>query len=181
MPVDDAAPVSLLAAHGLDAEDVRRLIAPAFVGADDGELFIERQLSEMLGFDNGRLKTANFDSSQGFGLRAVSGEIAGYAHSTEVSHAALGRAVVAVSNVTRGRSGAMAPAPTRRNEALYGTENPIDKPAFGEKVALLQQIDAYARQQDSRVIQVSVSLGASWQHIEILRADGWRQHDIRPL
>ncbi len=179
--MDDAAPVSLLAAHGLDAEDVRRLIAPAFVGADDGELFIERQLSEMLGFDNGRLKTANFDSSQGFGLRAVSGEIAGYAHSTEVSHAALGRAVVAVSNVTRGRSGAMAPAPTRRNEALYGTENPIDKPAFGEKVALLQQIDAYARQQDSRVIQVSVSLGASWQHIEILRADGWRQHDIRPL
>ena len=179
--MDNAAPACLLAAHGLDAEEVRRLIAPAFVGADDGELFIERQLSEMLGFDNGRLKTAHFDSSQGFGLRVVSGEIAGYAHSTEMSHAALGRAVAAVSNVTRGRGGALAPAPARRNDALYGADNPIDTPAFGEKVALLQRIDAYARQQDSRVMQVSVSLGASWQHIEILRADGWRQHDIRPL
>lgn len=172
---------SLLIENGLDEERVKAIIAPAFAGADDGELFIERQQSEVLAFDNGRLKAANFDTSQGFGLRSVCGEIVGYAHATEISEAALKRASEAVSNVSRGRTAEMAPAPLRRNSQLYGNENPIDSPSFGEKVALLQAIDTYARAKDSRVVQVSATLAASWQLIEILRPDGWRQQDIRPM
>jgi len=61
-------------------------------GADDGELFLERRRSEALVFDDGKLKTASFDASEGFGLRAVRGETAGYAHSTEMSIHALKRA-----------------------------------------------------------------------------------------
>lgn len=174
-------PPALLEEAGLESEEIRALMAPAFQGADDGELFVERQVSEVLAFDNGRLKTASFDTSQGFGLRAVSGEIAGYAHASEISKPALRRAVEAVSNVTRGRSGVMAPPPARRNDRLYGSDSPIDTPSFGDKVALLQKIDAYARSKDSRVTQVTASLAASWQAIDILRPDGWRQQDVRPL
>ena len=76
----------------LDEEAALRTLRAATDGADDGELFLERRRSEALVFDDGRLKNASYDASEGFGLRAVRGETAGYAHSTEISAAALGRA-----------------------------------------------------------------------------------------
>ena len=54
-------------------------------------------------------------------------------------------------------------------------------PGFEEKVRLLQEIDAYARAKDPKVRQVSASLGASWQVVEILRADGQWVRDVRPM
>ena len=44
---------------------------------DDGELFVERSESEAFLFDDGRLKSAAFDATEGFGLRVVAGETAG--------------------------------------------------------------------------------------------------------
>jgi TldD protein len=46
---------------------------------------------------------------------------------------------------------------------------------------LLQQIDGYLRAKDTKVRQVSVSIGGSWQQVEILRADGHFVRDIRPM
>ena len=80
--------------------------------------------AKSLVFDNGRLKTANFNTDQGFGLRAVAGEATGYAHSSELSEAALLRASDAVSAVKGGYSGTLAAAPARTNRHLYGEENP---------------------------------------------------------
>ncbi|MES1155421.1 MAG: metallopeptidase TldD-related protein, partial [Pseudorhodoplanes sp.] len=71
--------------------------------------------------------------------------------------------------------------PPRSNVKLYGEDNPLEAPGFETKVKLLQEIDAYARAKDPRVRQVSVSLGASWQVVEILRADGETYRDVRPL
>ena len=85
------APVSLLDANGITAQRARDLVGEALSGADDGELFLEYRQSETLGFDNGRLKTANFDTAQGMGLRAVAGESAGYAHASEISEPAFRR------------------------------------------------------------------------------------------
>src|SRR6202035_4238006 len=42
-------------------------------------------------------------------------------------------------------------------------------------------INAYARSKDPRVRQVTASLGASWQAVEILRPDGETYRDVRPL
>ena len=71
--------------------------------------------------------------------------------------------------------------PARTNVRLYSDENPLDAPGFEAKVKLLQEIDAYARAKDPRVRQVSASLGATWQVVEILRADGEIYRDIRPM
>ena len=68
-------------------------------GADDGELFLEYRQSEMLLFDNGRLKQATYDTAQGFGLRAVKDEAVGYAHASDMSEAAIARAADAVRAV----------------------------------------------------------------------------------
>jgi len=172
---------SLLERAGLDRGDVRRHLARGLEGADDGELYLEYAQSEMLVFDNGRLKQATYNTDQGFGLRAVKDEAVGYAHSSDLSEAALARAADAVRAVKGGYRGAYAEPPGRTNVRLYGDDNPLGAPGFETKARLLEGIDAYARARDPRVRQVSISFGASWQVIEILRGDGESYHDVRPL
>src|SRR5882672_10132034 len=171
---------SLIDRAGLDRGQINKIVARGLEGADDGELFLEYRQSEMLVFDNGRLKQATYDTAQGFGLRAVKDEAVGYAHASDLSDAAIARAAEAVRAVKGGYSGHYAAAPGRSNVHLYGDENPLAGPSFETKVRLLEAIDAYARK-DARVRQVSVSFGASWQVVEILRADGESYRDVRPL
>jgi len=172
---------SILDRVGLDEARARKLVADALNGADDGELYLEFAQSEGLVFDNGRLKSASYDTNQGFGLRAVAGEAAGYAHSSDISEAAIKRAAEAVQAVKRGYAGTYAAAPQGTNRTLYSDESPLGAPSFAEKVKLLERIDAYARGKDPRVRQVTASLGGSYQVVEILRADGRLVRDVRPL
>ncbi len=172
---------SLIDRAGLDKDKVARIINRGLEGADDGELFLEYKQAEMLVFDNGRLKQATYDTAQGFGLRAVKDEAVGYAHASDLSEAALARAAEAVRAVKGGHTGSYSQAPGRTNRKLYSDDNPLSQPAFETKVKLLAEIDAYARAKDARVRQVSASLGATWQVVEILRVDGSTYRDIRPL
>ncbi|MFN3853940.1 MAG: metalloprotease TldD [Phreatobacter sp.] len=173
--------LSLLARAELDPSAAQAILGEALAGADDGELFLEYKRSESLVFDNGRLKQAGTDTSQGFGLRAVKGEAVGYAHSSQVSEEALRRAAETVRAVAGGYAGTLAAGPARTNVRLYGDDNPLDAPAFAEKVRLVEAIDGYVRAKDGAVRQVTVSLASSWQAIEILRPDGAVYRDIRPL
>jgi TldD protein len=177
----DESIASLIDRAGLDKAKVGNIVKRGLDGADDGELYLEYRQSEGLTFDNGRLKQATYDTAQGFGLRAVKDEAVGYAHASDMSEAALARAAEAVRAVKGGHSGTYAEAPGRTNRKLYGDDNPLDLPAFDAKVKLLETIDAYARAKDPRVRQVTASLGASWQVVEILRVDGETYRDIRPL
>ncbi len=172
---------SLISLFDIDRSSVEELLDDTLRGADDGELFIEQGESETLVFDDGKLKTGSYDTRQGFGLRSVAGEAAGYAHSGEFTKAALKRASTAVRAVSGGYDGTYAEPPVRTNRHLYGSENPLLEPGFEIKARLLAEIDAYARDLDPAVRQVSVSLGASWQRVEILRADGQLATDIRPM
>ncbi|MFK0331452.1 metalloprotease TldD [Rhizobium sp. NPDC090275] len=171
----------LLTLFDADEAKMRSLVAEALSGADDGELYIEHAQAESLMFDNGRLKGGSFNTEQGFGLRAVAGEAVGYAHAGDLSVSALKRAADAVSAVTRGYTGSYAAAPQGTNKRLYSDENPIGSPTFEEKVKVLQDIDAYLRGKDDKVRQVTASVAASWQVVDILRADGHRVRDIRPM
>ncbi|HET7413305.1 MAG TPA: metallopeptidase TldD-related protein, partial [Pararhizobium sp.] len=171
----------LLTLFDSDEDTLRQTVADALKDADDGELFVEHSQSESLMFDNGRLRSGSFNTDQGFGLRSVAGEAVGYAHAGDLSLAALKRASDAVGAVTRGYSGTYSEAPQRTNKHLYGEENPIGAPSFEEKVKLLQEIDAYLRGKDPKVRQVTAALSANWQVVDIVRADGRRVRDVRPL
>jgi TldD protein len=175
------APSSLIDRAGLDRAKLNRIISRGLDGADDGELYLEYRQSEALVFDNGRLKQATYDTSQGFGLRAVKDDAVGYAHASDVSEDAIARAADAVRAVKGGYSGHYAGAPARTNAKLYGDDNPLGSPAFDAKVRLLEAIDAYARAKDPRVRQVTASLAATWQAVEIVRGDGETYRDVRPL
>ncbi|MEO0356940.1 MAG: metalloprotease TldD [Pseudomonadota bacterium] len=165
----------------LDQDRAQKLVQEATLGADDGELFVERHKSEMLSFDDGRVRNASFDASEGFGLRAVNGETTGYAHATEISEAAIKRAMGTVRLAVGDGGGVMAPAPMATNRKLYTDENPMDGASFPAKIDVLKDIDAYARDLDARVVQVSASLAASHQDVVILRADGPAVTDTRPM
>jgi TldD protein len=172
---------SLLETAGVSREAALSHLEGALAGADDGELFLERSESEMFLFDDGRLKSASYDSGEGFGLRVVAGETAGYAHASEISEAAIGRAADSAAAAKRGYAGSVAEGPRSTNRKLYGEDDPLASPAFSDKVNLLQEIDAFARARDPRVVQVTASLAGERRIVEILRGDGHLVRDVRPL
>ena len=166
---------------GLDRLRVEKIVNESLGSADDGELFLEYEQSENFVFDDGQLKNANFDTSQGFGLRAVSGETSGYAHASELNEKALLRAGDTIKAVKVGYAGTMASAPSKTNQSLYVDDNPLNQTPFENKINVLSKIDAYARGLDERIKQVSASLSGSWQAVNIIRSDGSCAADIRPL
>ncbi|MGR3389212.1 metalloprotease TldD [Sagittula sp.] len=165
----------------LDLDRTVSLVREALSGAEDGELFLERRRSESLVLDDGRLKTASYDASEGFGLRAVKGEVAGYAHATEISESSLRRAAETARLAVGDGGGVMAPPPPGTNRTLYTDADPIAGASFRVKVDTLKEIDAFARDLDSRVVQVTASIAASLQEVAILRPEGGLVTDVRPM
>jgi TldD protein len=172
-------PRSLLYRH-LTPEDAQALAAETLRACDDGELYMQFLAAESFGFDDGRLKTADYSRDAGFGLRGVSGEMTGFAHANEISAQAIRRAGETL-RLLDPATGTRAAPPRKSNRHLYTDASPLDLVGFAEKVKLLETIDAAARARDPRVSQVSASLSGSWSVVEIVRADGFVATDIRPL
>ena len=165
----------------IDRETALQSLRRATEGADDGELFLERRRSEALVFDDGRVKNASYDASEGFGLRAVRGEVTGYAHATELSEAAIARAEATARLAVGDGGGTLSEAPRATNTHLYTDADPIGGTSFPVKLDTLREIDAFARDLDPRVVQVSASIAASLQEVVILRPDGHEVSDTRPM
>ena len=166
---------------GLNCSQIELTTADALKGADDGELFLEYQQSESFTFDDQKLKDTSYDLSQGLGLRAIAGEATGFAHTSELSESALKRAAEAVTQVNKGYNGELSQPPEKETLQLYENFNPLKETEFSYKVDTLKAIDAYARNLDSRIEQVIISLTGSWQAVRIIRGDGYHASDVRPL
>ncbi len=165
----------------LDRDTAEQMTADALASADDGELFLEYRESEAISLDDGRIRSASFDTTLGMGLRAVAGEATGYSHAGELTEDALRRAGATVAAVAAGRSGTAGESPRASNARLYSDQNPLSAMEFAKRTGLLAEIDAYARQSDKRVTQVMASIAGEWQAVQIIRADGRRVADLRPL
>ncbi len=168
----------------LDIHAAKGVLDQALAGADDGEIFFETRESESLVFDDGRLKSSSYNADQGFGLRVVSGQTVGFANSAELSLEALKRAAEAASLAKSGKAVNIALAsknPRRTNQSRYKAVDPLSEMSFADKIELLKAIDAYARDKNPNVVQVSASLAAEKRGITILRAQGEIYHDYRPL
>ena len=171
------------ALHTLDLDACRRVLDETLTGADDGEIYFEVRESESLVFDDGRLKHATYGADQGFGFRVVAGETIGFANSAELSEAAVRRAAEAAGLARQGQAVSLrlTEGPQRSNQRYYGAHDPIGDMGFADKIALLEAINAYARDRHPGVVQVSATVAADQRHITILRADGEIYHDYRPL
>jgi TldD protein len=174
-------PADLLYSDGkLTPAQAQALAAETLARCDDGELYLQYSASEAFTFDDGRLKTADYSRDSGFGLRGISGEMTGFAHANDISESAIRRAGETLRLLDPAK-GQPAPPPRQNNRHLYTDDNPLDGIPFAQKVQLLETINAAARARDPRVAQVTASLSASWNVIEVIRADGFVARDIRPL
>ncbi|WP_299359174.1 metalloprotease TldD [uncultured Paracoccus sp.] len=165
----------------IDPDRALAVLRAATDGADDGELFVERNRSESLVLDDRRLRNASYDVAQGFGLRAVRGPVTGYAHSSRITLESLRDAADTARLAVGNGGGTLADAPAGPDRALYTGEDPVEGVSFARRVAALREIDAYARDLDPRVVQVTAALASSLQEIAILRPEGGVVTDIRPM
>ena len=165
----------------LNDSKIDKIVSDSLLNADDGELYLEFCESESFVYDDQRLKSASFDVSKGFGLRAISSESTGYAHSSDIDESSLKKASNTVNFVTKGNKGSFNSSFNRTNKKLYHEVNPISSSLFAEKVETLKKIDEYARKQNPNVKQVSAALNGEWQVVRIYRPGGILVEDIRPL
>ena len=161
-------------------EKSAKLVDETLSSYDDGELFVEKTVSENLIFDDNKIKNASFDEEKGFGLRVVKDDSIGFSHSSELTDASLLKAVNAVKTLKNG-SNSKNTIPNKTNNTLYSDENPIQLVEFKSKINLLENINSYARSKDLRVKQVSITLAANYQNIEIYKEGGITYNDSRPL
>ena len=164
----------------LDFDTTLKELRISLTNADDGELYLENSRSESISFDDGKLRHAGYNASQGFGLRAIQGEVIGYAHSSTIDEKAIKHAGKTVKLVSSDCSKTTEP-PSKAFRALYSQDDPIISVPFDKKVEILKEIDDYTRSLDKRVVQVNANFGASIQQIAILRIDGNLTTDIRPM
>ena len=165
----------------LTSGSINSIVNDSLHKADDGELFLEYCESESFVFDDQKLKSASFDVSKGFGLRAIAGEATGYAHSSDIDAKSLKKASDTVSFITKNNNGSCNSNLTRTNKKLYTDLNPVNSVNFENKIKTLEEIDRYARARNPLVKQVSSSLSGEWQVVRIYRPDGVFVEDIRPL
>ena len=165
----------------LNDSKIDKIVSDSLLNADDGELYLEFCESESFVYDDQRLKSASFDISKGFGLRAISNESTGYAHSSDIDESSLKKASNTVNFVTKDNKGSFNSSFNRTNKKLYHDVNPINSSLFAEKVETLKKIDEYARKQNPNVKQVSAALNGEWQVVRIYRPGGIFVEDIRPL
>ena len=173
----------LLEPGGLSTSEVERLFGEVMgKGVDRADLYFQHSRYESWSLEDGIVKDGTHSIEQGVGVRALSGEKAGFAYSDEISLQPLVEASRAARAIAR--SGAeVAPLPlvSRAGPRLYGSFDPIDTIANDAKVRVLREVDAFARSLDPRVKQVVVSMAGALDTVLVAASDGTLAGDIRPL
>ncbi len=170
--------------YGVSSGALERVLGSALARhADDGDLYFEFRTSEALSLEEGQVKKANKDVSQGVGVRVIAGEKTGYAYTDDVTLTALGEAARTAGHIANGASTehAVAVRSIRPERDLYTlSASPLDTP-LPDKIALLEAVDRAARAADPRIKNVFASLGIEQKLVMIATADGRLVGDVQPL
>lgn len=173
----------LLAPAGLTEQELQRVLGSMLGHSiDNADLYFQSICSESWVLEDGIIKGGSYNIDRGVGVRAMSGEKTGFAYSDDILMPALEEAALAARSISKD-DGTQAISASRwtKGHDLYLPGNPLVSISETEKVALLQKVDAYARKEDPRVIQVNVSLAAEFETVLIMASDGHLAADVRPL
>ncbi|GAA3542021.1 metalloprotease TldD [Zobellella aerophila] len=149
---------------------------------DFADLYFQNSVHESWVLEDGIVKDGSYNIEQGVGVRAVSGEKTGFAYSDELTASALSQAVSAARSIAeRGGNRHFKLGSQVGVEPRYLGINPLDSLAREQKIALLQQMDAYARSLEPAVTQVIASISGVYEEVLVLATDGTLATDLRPL
>ena len=179
----DTANTTLLAPSGLDAGALRSVLGNIMSHqVDYADLYFQYSRSESWGLEEGQVKSGNFSIDQGVGVRAVSGEKTAFAYSDEINLPALqaaAKATKAIANL--GTEQTASKIVTRESAPLYLPNDPIASLPAEAKVKLLERLERFAKQADTRVMQVTASIAGEYEVVMVARSDGVMAADVRPL
>ena len=166
----------------ISQQQTEQLVSETLNKCDDGELFLENSKSESLLLDDGKIKNTSFDTSIGFGFRAVHEDKTAFCHSNIISKKSLNDAAKNLgSNISPNSQTKKQSGPKRTNVKLYEDIDPIENKPFEEKVQLLKKIDDYIRKKNHNIKQVTASFFGEHQSIEIIKSENRIYKDQRPL
>ena len=159
----------------IETDVLQRVIGAALrSGGEFAEVFAEDRRSSSARLDDGRVEELTSGLDRGAGIRVISGETTGFAHTADLSEDGLRTAAEAAAAAARGGGGGVREvAVTRRAvDAPHEVKVlPEDVPK-ASKVELLQRAEQAARSEGSSIRQVSASTADSRRRILIANSDG---------
>ena len=151
-------------------------------GIDIADLYFQIHRQETWVMEDGKIKEGAFSLDKGVGVRAVSGDKTGFAYSDDLSIAAIKKAAQATQSIARlGQSSSANISEISQISSRYPSIDPLISISEQKKIDLIKTINELARNEDSRVQQVNISLSSSQDMILIAAADMPLIADIRPL
>jgi TldD protein len=173
----------LLAPADLTFAKIESVLGSALhASVDNADIYLQSSYSESWSLEDGVVKDAGYSADRGVGVRAMSGEKVGFAYSDDIVLPALEEAAAAARSIAKqGQEQRVHALKNVSGLSLYQADNPLQSLAEADKVALLKKADELARQQDSRVKQVSASLSARYDVVLVAASDGTLSSDVRPL
>lgn len=165
----------------IDTDVLQRVLGAALTtGGDFAEVFAEDRANSSALFDDGRVEELTSGAERGAGIRVISGDTTGFAHTADLSEAGLLSAAAAAAAAARGGGGGV------RTIALTAVNAPrphlvavpsIDVPK-SRKVELLQRADAAARAAGSAIRSVTVGYGDSRRRMLVANSEGiWAEDE----
>ncbi len=169
----------------LDAATFSAVLAEAIGAGDYAEAFYERRASRSFRLQDGAIHEAGLSVTAGVGIRVLSGERAGYAHTDDLSREALARTAriasyIARDGAARVRTVEVSGRPEPAAE-IYRAARSLDGTSSAIYVDLLSRADAAARAFDPKVIAVNASIAEELQEVVIATSEGRFASDRRPL
>ncbi|MBI1823887.1 MAG: metalloprotease TldD [Nitrospirae bacterium] len=148
------------------------------------DLYFEYRTNDSISLEEGIIKKANKNISQGVGVRATSEEKTGFAYSDEISIKNIEIAANTAKYITS--SGALVqktglPGRTPLKKNLYAIQTPISEIPFKNKIEMMQKMDQIARNYDPRIKKVMVSFSSEHKIIYVVTSEGISVGDVQPL
>ena len=165
----------------LDISTASSIVSDTLNKCDDGELFLEDSKSESIILDDNQIKSSSYKSDLGYGLRAITGEVVAYSHSSDLSKKSLNESSKNLKSTLSSASGTYNFEIKKTNKKYYSEKDPIEAKNFKSKIEILNKVNDYVRNKNRSVRQVTATLLGEHRAIEILRSGGELLTDDRPL
>ena len=165
----------------LDISTASSIVSDTLNRCDDGELYLEDSKSESIILDDNKIKSSTYKSDLGYGLRAITGEVVAYSHSSELSKKSLNESSKNLKSTLSSSNGTYNFEIKKTNKKYYSEKDPIEEKNFKSKIEILNHVNDYVRNKNSSVSQVTATLLGEHRAIEILRSGGELLSDDRPL
>ncbi|MGR6841308.1 metalloprotease TldD [Aliivibrio wodanis] len=174
---------SLLSQAGIGQQELSQTLSTiAKRDVDYADIYFQSCWHESLVLEDSIIKDGSFNIDRGVGIRAVAGEKTGFAYSDQINLDALTQSAKAARGIVQqGGEGRVKAFTTQTAPQFYAPINPLNSLDKKQKIALLEEVDAYIRAKEPLVQEVSASISGVYEQMLVAALDGTYAADIRPL